>query len=165
MIAEPEDNSERPHPIPFVTVRWLIRISVFVVIIGFGWTIHTASVRRNESLAAAEAAAAKANPEITAIRKSLADLRREESQLWKTARALAEVASEQRAHSDEPAPGPDPVEFLEDALIANLRGQQIQAEIRKEALLEQIEMLKAELKPEDDSAAAEGPETGDLTPE
>ena len=76
------------------------------------------------------------------MRIKLAELHHDELKLWSEARDLARQAA---ANHDDTAP--DPLLFLEDALIANLKGQLVQAEIRREALLEQIAELTKELQP------------------
>lgn len=146
---EPKDESSQPHPIPFVAVRWMIRAAVAVVVIGFAWTIHTSNVRRNDALAAEEARQVelrKELPEITELRKTLAKMRAEENEFWTRARELARAAEAAEIELEETELGTEPVHFIDDTQMANLKGQQVQAEIRREALLELISKLERVLE-------------------
>lgn len=142
MIKEPEDNSERPQPIPFLFVRWLIRLAVITVVLGFAWTIYTSGKRiQAEAKPGLGQASVASGDELGQWRGKLAEVERKEEDLWNRAEILTEVL--RRYAKETNGPEPDPID---DERLAQLRGRLVQAQIRRDRLLEIVTELETQIE-------------------
>lgn len=141
MEVEPEDRSSRPHPLPVQVARWIIRLIIPLIVVGFVWTIFQTVDSRSKAIKEAEAReeteiAFNQNPEIFELKTQLAQIAQKEAESFFLAREFAQKGG----HLDEAA-----WKKLEAMQISWLKGKLIQAQIREENLMAEMEKFMAEL--------------------